>query len=355
VSNNKQDYEEVWNTVSETTELDIFKAYGVLEEPEDKGETPEQDPKPDSIPTDTSPATSAIDQPEAASASGEVKKKLAKELVQTLGLATQPVISEEPASSAKPQMLSGDGGTDDPKSQSSTSVVDAAQGQESQMDASADDDGGGGPVITEAGLIDPETGEILEPSLILKKFGWTEYPKLGKMATVEELASFEEKLDQVADKILSHMERASRYRAAAELKCKPYDGAAAFWHEQFFVPMSKMLGPHKLQKTKTGKYKSKTMVLNSGCVKFTKGGGWSIYDSAMLKEHIKKTGLEAFKIIEAKEVVQYSHSKCISALNKGKLKDLPGTQHKAIDDFATVKLVAPGAADSKEEADNGDE
>lgn len=334
MSNNKQIYEEVWNTVEQTTELDIFKAYGVLEEPEDKKE---EDPK---STTDTTSAPladvlSADTMSQPVSADGEASPKPAS-----------PDVDASPAPG-------GDGGTDSPKS---LSASDAAQGQESPMDANVDNGGDGGPIRTEAGLIDPDTGELLEPSFIMEKFGWTEYPKLGKMATVDELAIFEEKLDQVADKILSHMEKAARYRAAAELKCKPYDGAAAFWHEQFFVPMSKMLGPHKLQKNKAGKYKSKTMVLNSGCVKFTKGGGWSIHDSAMLKEHIKKTGLEAFKIIEAKEVIQYSHPKCISALNKGKLKDLPGTMHKAIDDFATVKLVAPGAPEPKEEeADNGDQ
>ena len=307
MSNNKQDYEEVWNTVSETTELDIFKAYGVLEEPEDKGETPEQDPKPDSIPTDGSPATSAATQPEAASVSGEA----------------------------------------DPKS------------EDQCLESKQESGGTGGTVRTEAGLIDPETGEVVEESFILAKLGWTEMPDLPNQPTAAQIEQFEDKVDQLVDRVLGYEEKAARYRAAAEARCKHLDGAAAFWTENFLIPMAKKLGPHKLKKFKSGanagQYNGKTMNLASGSIGFTKAGGWGAPDSDLIKAHIKKVGIENFESINAKDSVSYDYQKLIAELNAGNLKQIPGTKYSAPDEFAKVEIKIPTAPKKKEEAKNGNQ
>ncbi|MBS2008232.1 MAG: hypothetical protein JST01_14385 [Cyanobacteria bacterium SZAS TMP-1] len=210
-------------------------------------------------------------------------------------------------------------------------------------------------LMTEAGLIDPITGEVLEPSLIMRKFGWTELPVLRQDATREEADAFERKLDQVLDKVASHQEKAARRRAAAELRCKPHDSAAEFWFNEFVTPMAKMLAPHRLQRMKNGEYKSKTMVLDSGAVKFTQAGGWSVHDAALVKSYIEKEGVEKFTAIGAKREITYSYPKLVGALNKGVFKDIPGTVKRAKDPFAKVQMVALSGPKTKEGAEEDSE
>ena len=208
------------------------------------------------------------------------------------------------------------------------------------------------PIATNIGLVDPETGELIEPTFIFKKFGWTEMPSLGKNPTKEEVDKFEAQLDQVVDRMMTNQDQAARRRAATELKCKPYDDAARFWYEQYIVPMGKLLGPHRLEKDKKGNYKGKTVVLGSGCIKFTQTGGYSVHDKNLVIAHILANGgVEKFPEIGAKTEVTYSYPKLVAALNKGTFKDWPGTVKRDKDPFAKVTVVRPGAPVTEETDD----
>jgi hypothetical protein len=226
-------------------------------------------------------------------------------------------------------------------------------------------------VLTDAGLIDPSTGEMLDPSLIYRKFGWTEFPtipprpddpeELAEDATKEQKAaydksvealdeyyaavrSFEAKLDQVIDKALGHKERTARYRAACEKRCEPYDKAGKFWDEQFVQPMARLLAPHKLPKDKNGDYSKKTLVLPSGAVKFTTtGGGWIVTDKEAVLADIKKKGIKKFAAIGAVQELKYDHNKLVAALKSGTVKDVAGTQKSEPDPFGSAKLITPSA------------
>jgi hypothetical protein len=208
------------------------------------------------------------------------------------------------------------------------------------------------PERTEAGLVDPETGEVIEASFILQKFGWTELPVLKADATREQVAAFEEKLDQVLDRMCGHLEKAARYRAACEKRCAPYDGAAKFYDEQFVQPMARMLAVHKLKRNKKGDFAEKTLVLASGMVKFTQGGGASIFDRNAIVKHLKERGLEHFKAINAREGVDFDSRKLLSLINKGELKDIPGTKLLPKDPLAKCKVVLPGAIEKEEGEDD---
>jgi len=212
------------------------------------------------------------------------------------------------------------------------------------------------PIQTEQGLVDPETGEVLEPSFILSKLGWAEWPTLSANPTHAELEAFEAKLDQVTDKMLTHVDRTSRYRAACEERCLPYDKAAEFWFANFVTPLGKQLGPHRLPKNKKGEFKSKTLKLASGLIKFVKQGGAYVHEAALVKEHIIKEGIEAFKSIDADYELKYSYRKLIAAINKGELKDVPGTGTREANHFAKVKVVSPsgltlGGGDEEDDAE----
>lgn len=208
------------------------------------------------------------------------------------------------------------------------------------------------PERTEAGLVDPETGEVIEASFILQKFGWTELPVLKADATREQVAAFEEKLDQVLDRMCGHLEKAARYRAACEKRCAPYDGAAKFYDEQFVQPMARMLAVHKLKRNKKGDFAEKTLVLDSGLVKFTQGGGASIFDRNAIVKHLKERGLEHFKAINARDGVDFDSRKLLSLINKGELKDIPGTKLLPKDPLAKCKVVLPGAVEKEEDSDD---
>lgn len=210
------------------------------------------------------------------------------------------------------------------------------------------------PVRLESGLIDPTTGEMLEQSFILRKFGWTELPVLTANSTREKVADFEEKLDQVVDRMSGHLEKAARYRAACEKRCAPYDGAAKFYDEQFVQPMSRMLAVHKLKRDKKGNFSEKTLVLASGFVKFTQTGGATIVDKNAIVEHIKEKGVEQFKAINARPAIDFDSRKLLSLVNKGELKDVPGTQIVPKDPLGKAKVVLPGVAQTQEEGE-GDE
>lgn len=213
-------------------------------------------------------------------------------------------------------------------------------------------------IRTEAGLIDPITGEMLEPSLIMRKFGWTEMPMLSNQPTREALNAFEEKLDQVTERIFEHLDKVARWTAANELKCKPYVEAAAFWEKNFVEPMSKMLAPHRLPRfqsgAKAGQYSKKTLVLKSGCIEFrADNGGAFVHDDKELKAYMQKEGLEKFKAVGADLAVVYDYKKLIAALNKGTLKNLPGTGMSDKNELATVKLVSPAEKAAKAKAKKG--
>ncbi|MDE1971138.1 MAG: hypothetical protein KGI50_06230 [Patescibacteria group bacterium] len=210
-----------------------------------------------------------------------------------------------------------------------------------------------GEVKTEAGLIDPETGEIIEPSFIMRKLGWNELPLLSQNPTPAELDAFEAKLDQVVDRELGHREKVARWTAANEKRCEPFNKAADFWEQNFVIPMSKQLAPHRLPKYKTGKkqgeYSNKTLRLASGCIRFHAGGGAHIHDQELIKAHILKEGVDKFKSINARQEIVYDSRKLLSALNKGVFKDFPGTGMKPSEPLATVKVISPARSGQQED------
>lgn len=229
----------------------------------------------------------------------------------------------------------------------STTVVDAQTAKElttaTVTDATTASPTEMRTVRTEAGVVDPETGELVDESFIKRKFGWTELPVLAADATYEQIAAFERRLDEVVDRASSHKERAARYRSNCEARCAPLDKAAAFYEREFIVPMARMLAPHKLKTNKHGEYTSKTLVLESGSISFKKGGGAAVSDRDQLAAHIEKVGLESFKDIKAERKVSWDSAKLLAALNKGVLKDLPGTTVLPVDHFATTTLVLSSA------------
>ncbi len=217
-------------------------------------------------------------------------------------------------------------------------------------------------VKTEAGLIDPDTGEVIDPSLIYRKFGWTELPVLSKLPSKEEIAEFKGKLDQVADLMLTYSEKVERWTAANELRCKPLVKAIEFYQTQFIEPMSRMVGPYGLPTYQSGKkkgqYSAKSMVLPSGVISFIASGGAFVHDSALVKKHIEEKGIGMFEAIGAERVIKYDHNKLISALNNGTLqsKDIPGTGVKPKNEFAKVSVASPKRTASQvEEQANGED
>lgn len=207
-------------------------------------------------------------------------------------------------------------------------------------------------VLTDSGLVDPETGEILEPSLILRKFGWTEFPSLPSNPTREDVEDFEAKVDQVADKVLEHRDKTARWRAAADYRCAPFDRIADYWEEKFLIPLSKQLAPHKLRRFKKGKnageYAEKTLRLPSGAIRFTSAGGYYVHDKELVSKYIQENGVKNFKTINARVEVNYDYDKLMAHLKEGKLKDVPGTGHNTPDPFAKTKVMSPKAKGSKE-------
>src|SRR5579885_794112 len=216
-----------------------------------------------------------------------------------------------------------------------------------------------GPLRTEAGLIDPETGLVVEESLILRKFGWIEWPRLPDEPTAADLEAFEAKLDQVVDVLLSYRERTARWRAATELRCKGLDAAADYYESQLVAPLARQLAPHRLPRYKSGakkgEFRTKTLPLASGAVSFVATGGYYVHDAEQVKRHIEETGLESFGVIDAKLAVSYSHRKLLSALKAGKLKNLPGTGYNRTDPFGSVRVKSPAAAgdDAGEDSNGG--
>lgn len=316
------DYQETYATIEQTTENDIFKEFGCLEEPETEPaeEATESDPKP--INAQTIVETDSVSAPSASSQ---------QDTVTVAGDSVPKSVSEDAAVS---NAASCDGGADDQE----IAPMEAFK--------------------TEAGLVDPETGELIEPSFIMEKFGWTVLPVLGDEPSSSELLDFEEKVDQVLDKILCYEERAARYRAAAEARCQPFDKAAEFYDKQFLKPMSRLLAVYRLKRfkrgEKKGQYSEKTLKLASGLIRFTKTGGAFVHDANELKAYIKAKGVENFKGIEAKEVIQYQHQKLISQMNSGLLKALPGTGYEQPNELGSVKAMSPSAKVSKE-AESGDQ
>ena len=204
------------------------------------------------------------------------------------------------------------------------------------------------PVQTDAGKIDPETGEIVDESLILRKFGWTEMPFLptDREPTKEELNAFEDKLDQVAERVAAHLQTAARWREQTEKRCDPLDSAANFWDKHFVQPMAARLAPYRLPRYQSGKnkgnYSKKSLHLRSLSISFEASGGHYVHDKKAIEAHIKEKGVESFKLINAAPSVTWSHTKLIAALKSGELKDIPGTGHRERNELAICKLVIPG-------------
>lgn len=218
------------------------------------------------------------------------------------------------------------------------------------------------PVMdTDAGLIDPETGEVVEQSLILAKLDWTEMPSLRKDATKEEVEAFEQKVDQVVDRVLSHRERAARKRASCEKEVAPIEKAADFW-EQFSQNLARQLAPHRLKVIqrgqRKGEYSSKTFYTASGAISFTQSGGYHVHDKSLVLKHIQEKGIAEYKeTLGAKYEVTYSYNKLLSALKKGVVKDIPGTGFTPVNPLAKMKIVSPSlsaTADQTEGEDNDD-
>jgi hypothetical protein len=327
------DYESVWESVQEAAELtapaeeaededDIFGAFDEAEAEDPKGTDAEAA---EEMAADTASAESATT-PDAGTALESASESTADD-----PKPAEPV--DAPAAPA----------TVETQNTSTAEAVDAT-GQTTE------------PIRTEAGLIDPETGELIEESLIMRKFGWSEMPQLPKDATKEQVAQYQQQLDQVLDLVCGYRERTSRWRAAAELRSKGLDKAADFFTANFIEPMSRALAPHILPVYKSGKKKGefskKTMVLSSGAVKFTAGGGYHVHDKDLIREHIEKTGLENFAAIGAHATIVWDHNKLMAALKNGVLKDIPGTGHKAVTPFAKVAVVNPQAPDQKEDEED---
>lgn len=269
---------------------------------------------------------------------------------------------------------------------SETTATDAVTASESDT-TTPEDTTASEPIRTEAGLIDPETGMLIEPSLIMRRFGWTEMPflppppgpkpeKLPKKASPEQIElheqemrvwmdwekkrfKFEEQLDQVLDLTLSYEERTTRWRASTELRCQPLDRAGEYYTETFIAPMARELAKYNLPRYKSGdkkgEYSKKTMPLFSGAIKFTAAGGYFVHDAEEVKKEIEKQGVAKYAaLIDAKLVVKYNHDKLMTALKNGAvtISDLPGTGHKPKDDLAKVKAISPA---SKEKEDDESE
>lgn len=200
-------------------------------------------------------------------------------------------------------------------------------------------------IRTEAGLVDPETGEIIEPSLIMRKFGWSELPILGSNPSNAELETFAAKIEQVAEIVFSHQEKVRRWTAAAAIRCEPYTKAAEFYQKNFLEPMARQFAEYALPRYKSGakkgEFSKKTLPLEAGCLQFTAKGGAFVHDAAELKRYIASEGVEKFKSIGAEPTITYSYPKLIAALNKGDLKNLPGTGVEPKNPLASVKLVNP--------------
>lgn len=214
-------------------------------------------------------------------------------------------------------------------------------------------------IKTDAGLIDPETGEIIDPSFIFRKFGWTEFPQLAKDATQEQVKAYEDKLDQVAEEILWRRDKTSRWTAANNARCKPLEDYASFVEEQFAVPMAKALAPHRLPTYKTGKkkgeYSNKTLKLASGQIQFRQSGGAYIHDEKAILKHIEEKGVEQFSAINARAEINYSHTKLLTALNNGSLKEIPGTGINNVNPLAIVKVVSKANKDERLSYNAGEE
>lgn len=217
------------------------------------------------------------------------------------------------------------------------------------------------PIRTDAGKTDPGTGEVLDESLILRKFGWTAMPSLptDREPTPEELSEFEAKIDQVAERCAAQKQTAARWRAQVEKKCKPLDDTSNFWESQFVLPMSELLAAHRLPKfqsgARKGEYSKKTLHLSSCSIKFTAGGGYYQHDPELVRKHIEEKGVEQFLDIGAKQVINYDWKKLISALKKGTLKDIPGTGHRPETPFAKASMVIPGVSGKDEEVSESEE
>lgn len=207
------------------------------------------------------------------------------------------------------------------------------------------------PVRTDAGLTDPETGELLEKSFIMEKLGWVKMPELPKNPTVAELDAFEAKINQVGDRMVKHMLLAAHWRNQTELKCEPFDKAADFWWTNFVKPMSDLLGPHRLPKItrgeRKGEYREKTMHLSSCSIQFTKSGGYYQHDADAIRKHIQEKGVQNFPEIDAEVAVKYDWQKLMDVLGTEKYKDFPGTGHRPKNEFAKAELKIPMLSASK--------
>jgi hypothetical protein len=139
--------------------------------------------------------------------------------------------------------------------------------------------------------IDLATGEIIRRDWHLRRLGWSELPECPQLpanATKEQkaeynfqLEAYEQKCDQVLDRILSHQDKIDRWTNAHVARCKPEENEIAVWSE-FLEPLAKKLGEAKL------KGKPQSLKLASGVISFTRAGGWGFSDRLMANEHVRK-------------------------------------------------------------------
>lgn len=161
------------------------------------------------------------------------------------------------------------------------------------------------------GKINPETGEIVDRSWILKILGWADFPKPGEFTK-------EHATDIVRVVNMMWLTPARIYREQAEKMAAPLEKKAAFFDE-IFGPLLDKLGDKELPRVKKvdspnyGKFREKTLHLATGSISWTKGGGNYLDQGQMygwlarkkeemliLREQGTPEALEELKALESK-------------------------------------------------------
>jgi hypothetical protein len=193
-------------------------------------------------------------------------------------------------------------------------------------------------------MVDPETGEVVERPAVLAKLGWTEFPKLPENPTKEDLDKFEEKLDQIVDRITAHQLAIAKYQEQLEKRIKPRQGAIDWWSkvlEPLAIDLAEKRLPRYKSGTKQGQFSKKTLHLSSGSIEFEKGGGYSFHDYNEFKAYVKAQGVEKFKEYGAEEAVILNYNKIRAAVRAGKFPDAPGVKHEQEKALASINVTRP--------------
>lgn len=186
-----------------------------------------------------------------------------------------------------------------------------------------------------AGLVDPESGEVVERSWVLDALGWLDFPT----EPTKEAAA------QILDLMHTrYLDPAARYRAQAEKMAAPLEARAANL-EKLFGPYldavgAKFLPTHKSDskpdaKTphRAGDYSKKTLDLPTGSISWQKDGG------TMLTNDAKFYGWLAEKKTEMMALREKGTPEALEELKQ--LEDLYGLKLKteAVVDKDKVKRV----------------